>query len=199
MAFGVRRLLGVLSAAVLLTAVAGSVYATLLRPATGQESPGSRASCATPAGPIDFWQDQAANLAAGNAIGRFPDELFRQPGYAEIQVVPCGIEINVVGKPTAVELAIARDAPQYQGRDIPVRFRSVRYSERDLKATMRMIEADAADWSKRGIQLSFVGINAHDRVEISLAHYKPVYRTVLRLRYGDRIVVHPQDLQFWNQ
>jgi hypothetical protein len=194
MTFRVRRTVGVLAAAVLLVAVTGGVAATVLHSMTA-----SPAGCATPAASIDFSQDQAANLAAGNAIGRFPDELFRQPGYAEIQVVPCGIEIDVVGKPTAVELAIARDAPQYQGRDIPVRFRSVRYSEKDLKATMRMIDADAAGWSKRGIQLSFVGINAHDRVEISVAHYRAAYRTALRLRYGDRIVVDSHDVQFVNQ
>ena len=193
MTFRVRRTVGVLAAAVLLVAVAGGVAATVLHSMTA-----SPASCATPAGSIDFWQDQAANLAAGNAIGRFPDELFRQPGYAEIQVVPCGIEIDVVGKPTAVELAIARDVSQYQGSDIPVRFRSVRYSQEDLKATMRMIEADAADLSKQGIQLSSVGINAHDRVEIGLAHYTPAYRTILRHRYGDRISVDPYDLQFYN-
>ena len=195
MAFGLRRLIGVFGAAVLLAAVGGGVYVTLRHSAAASRaSSASQASCAAPAGAIDFWRDQAANLAAGNAIGRLPEELFRQPGYAEIQVVPCGIEIDVVGKPTAVELAIVRDVPQYQGKAIPVRFRSVRYSQQELKAVTMRLEADRAELLKQGIELSSWGINAHDRVEVSLAHYRPAYRAVLLARYGDRITVDPYDL-----
>lgn len=187
MAFGVRRSIGVFGAAVLLAAVGGGVYATL-RHVTAASRAGS-------APRIDYWKDQDANLAAGNASQPLAADLSQEPGYAETQIVPSGIEVDLVGKPTAAERAIAvRDSRQYRGQDIPIRFRSVRYAQRELQAMMRRIAADAADWSKRGIELSFVGINAHDRVEISLAHYKPAYRTVLRMRYGDRITVNPHDL-----
>lgn len=187
MAFGVRRSIGVFGAALLLAAVGGGVYATLRH-----STAAARAGSATR---IDYWKDQEANLAAGNASQPLAADLWQEPNYAEIQIVPAGIEVDLVGKPTAAERAIAvRDTRQYRGQDIPIRFRSVRYSQRELKAVTMTIEADRAELAKQGIELSTWGINAHDRVEVSLVHYTPAYRAVLRARYGDRITVDPYDL-----
>jgi len=191
MALRIRRPVAIGAAALLLAAVGGGVYATLRH-----STAASRAGSATR---IDYSKDQEANLAAGNASEPLAADLWQEPNYAEIQIVSSGIEVDLVGKPTAAERAVAvRDTRQYRGHDIPIRFRSVRYSQRELKAVMTRIDVDRADLLKQGIEPSMVGINAHDRVEISLVHYTPAYRKALRARYGDRITVDPYDLAFRN-
>ncbi|HEU5269703.1 MAG TPA: hypothetical protein VFU36_07250 [Jatrophihabitans sp.] len=192
MALRLGRPIAIGAAALLLAAVGGGVLATLRHPMAAP-----RAGSATR---IDYSNDQEANLAAGNASQPLTADLWQEPNYAETQIVSSGIEVDLVGKPTAAERAIAvRDTRQYRGQDIPIRFRSVRYSQRELKAVTMTLEADRAELAKQGIELSTWGINAHDRVEVSLAHYKPAYRAVLLARYGDRITVDPYDLVVGNQ
>jgi len=197
MGLGPRRSIGVAGATVLLAVVGVGVYATL-----SHTSPLTLIGAGHPARPagIDFWQDPDANLAAGNSIGPLIDAMSREPGYAGMRILPYGYEIDLVGKPTAAErAAAARVAPRYQGKTIPYRFRSVRYSEKELKAVMARIEADLDDLSKQGIHPSSWGIDLpSDTVQISLNHYTPHYRTILRARYGHRISVVPYDLQVSN-
>lgn len=189
MALQVRRSTGIAGALVFLVAVAGTVYATL-----SHSSPLTVIGARQPAG-IDFSQDQEANLAAGNSSGQLALDLSRQPGYAGYRIVSYGIEVDVVGKPTAAERAIVvRDAPRYRGKDIPIRFRSVRYSEKELQALTQRITGDLAYWQKQGMSLTTWGPEiVSNTVQICLAHYTPGYRDALRSRYGDRVSVLPHD------
>jgi hypothetical protein len=190
MALLVRRSVGI-GGLVFLVAVAGTVYATL-----SHSNPVTVIGARQPAG-IDFSQDQEANLAAGNSSGQLALDMSVQPGYAGYRIVPYGIEVDVVGKPTAAERAIVvRDAPQYRGKDIPIRFRSVRYSEKELQALTQRISDDFGYWQQQGIRLTGWGPEiVSNTVQIDLAHYTPGYRDALRARYGDRVSVVTHDVQ----
>lgn len=157
MAFRARRSAAIAGTTVLLATVAVSLYATLSHTSpltligTGHQ--------ARPAG-IDFSQDLDANLAAGNSIGPLIDAMSGEPGYAGMRIVRYGYEIDLVGKPTEAErAAAARAAPRYQGKVIPYRFRSVRYSEKELQAVTSRIDADLDDLAKQGIHPSTYGID----------------------------------------
>jgi len=95
MALQLRRSAGIAGALAFLVAVAGTVYATL-----SHSNPLTGIAASHPAG-IDFSQDQEANLAAGNSSGQLALDMSRQPGYAGYRILSYGIEVDVVGKPTA--------------------------------------------------------------------------------------------------
>lgn len=190
MALQVRRSAGIAGALVFLVAVAGTVYATL-----SHSSPLSMIDSSHPAG-IDFSKNLEANLAAGNSSGQLALDLSRQPGFAGYRIVPYGIEVDVVGKPTAADRAIVvRDAPQYRGKDIPIRFRSVRHSLRELQVLTERITADEAHWREQGIQLSSWGPEIESNtVQIMMAHYTKAYRDALIGYYGNEVSVVTHDV-----
>lgn len=190
MALQVRRSAGIAGALVFLVAVAGTVYATL-----SHSSPLSVIDARHPAG-IDFSQDLDANLAAGNLSGQLALDMSRQPGYAGYRIVRYGIEVDVVGKPTAAERAIVvRDTPQYRGKDIPIRFRSVRHPLRELQALTERISADEPHWREQGIRLSTWGPDIiSNTVQISMEHYTKAYRDALIGYYGNEVSVDPHDV-----
>ncbi|HJQ01663.1 MAG TPA: hypothetical protein VJ851_08685 [Jatrophihabitans sp.] len=146
---------------------------------------------ATPArAGIDFANDQDANFAA--AQGNLSADLARFDNFAIAQIVSSGIEVDLVGPPTAAILAVvARDDPQYQGKPIPVSYRSVRHTRRELEALIQQIEDDRAYWEKQGIQLTSWVYGASNLIEITLAHYTKAYGEALIARYGaDWVTVH---------
>jgi len=165
----------------------------------GGTSPAQAGSTATlGAGGVDFSRDQEANYAAsqlGQALlGRLP----RFSGYAGLQIVSYGIEVDTVGSPDPQLRAVATSTAQryrYQGGEIEIRYRLVRYSERDLKAVSDRLSADAKELAAQGIELSSWGIDlTTNKVEIGLAHYTDGYRDTLLARYGDRVTVTPHDV-----
>jgi hypothetical protein len=151
---------------------------------------------AHPAGP-DFSRDDAANFAAAQLAQKLLAELPSLPGYAGLRIVSYGIEVDVVGKPSAAMHAVVdRDTQQYQGNVIPVRYRKARYTERELKALQDQITADRNEWLTQGIELTTWGVDVpSNTVQIGLATYTPGYRIALHARYGDRISVTPYDVR----
>ncbi|HEV2887634.1 MAG TPA: hypothetical protein VGX49_12030 [Jatrophihabitans sp.] len=188
MASGGKRLSAIIAATIVVLSAAGGIgYAQL------------RHSPARPAG-IDFSQDEAANYSAAQLGMRLMAHLPRIPEYAGLRIVPYGVEVDVVGEPSArMRAAVARDAVMYQGSEIPVRFRSVRYTEKELQAVVDRVTADMKELDKVGIRLSSCGIDIKtNKVMIELAHYTDAYRTVLLARYGDRVTVYPHDVEYHN-
>jgi hypothetical protein len=172
-------------------------------PATGERSAsagersasaGERSASAEYRG-VDFSQDQEANYAAGQLGQRLMRFLPGMPGYAGMQIVRTGIQVEVVGSPTPeMRSVVARHGLRHQGSEIPVRFHSVRYSEKELQAVQNQITADRDDWAKRGIELSSWGIDLDSNtVEITLERYTKAFGTALLERYGDRVTVYPHD------
>lgn len=191
MVLSVRRSWGIAGALVFLVAVASTVYVTLAD-AGGRVRPGS----GTPVNKVDFSLDGNANSAAAQLAMRLLAGLPSLPGYAGMRIVRYGIEVDVVGKPSAAMRAVvARDEQQYQGKDIPVGYRSVRYSERELDALKARLEADSAGLAAQGIRLTTWGIDLDSNtVQVGLYHYTTAYRDLLRARYGDQISVVPYDV-----
>lgn len=146
---------------------------------------------------VDFFQDQEANNAAGQLANRLDRFLSGLPGYGGLQIIRTGIRVNVVGGPTPeMRALVARHALRHQGSEIPVSFRSVRYSKKELQTVQNRITADQDGWAKRGIELSTWGINLDSNtVKITLVHYTKAYGTALLKRYGDRVTVYPHDYQ----
>jgi hypothetical protein len=146
---------------------------------------------------VDFSRDQEANYAASQLGQRLHRFLPGLPGYAGLQIVRTGIQVDVVGSPTPqMRAVVAKHALRHQGSEIPVSFRSVRYSEKELQAVHNRISADQDDWAKRGLELSSWGIDLDtNTVEIRLVHYTKDYGTVLLERYGDRVTVYPHDFE----
>ncbi|MDQ1742671.1 MAG: hypothetical protein QOE23_1010 [Pseudonocardiales bacterium] len=145
---------------------------------------------------VDYSTDEAANYQAAQLAMRLERVLPPFPGYAGMQIVAYGIEIDVVGEPpAAVRAAIARYGMKYQGREIPVRFRAVRNSQAQLQAVTRRIGSDRDGWVSQGIEPTTWGIDLDtNTVEIRLAHYQAAYAAALIGRYGDRFVsVYPHD------
>jgi hypothetical protein len=191
-----RRSVGLAGGTVLLAAVAVTLYATLSHAGSGMQ----RSSGTSPrpaANGIDFSRDGAANFAAAQLGQRLLADLPSLPGYAGLRIVSYGIEVDVVGKPaTAMKAVVGRDSQQYQGKPIPVGYRSVRYTERELNSVMAMLTADQAELTGQGIQLTEWGIDVpSNTVQIGLYHYTPAYRDVLLARYGSRVSVIPQDVR----
>jgi hypothetical protein len=151
---------------------------------------------AHPTGP-DFSRDDAANFAAAQLAQQLLADLTSLPGYAGLRIVSYGIEVDVVGKPSpAMHAAVERDTQRYQGNVIPVRYRKVRYTEKELKALQDQITADRNEWLTQGIELTTWGVDVpSNTVQIGLATYKLGYRAALLARYGDRISVTPYDVR----
>ena len=145
---------------------------------------------------IDFSQDEAANGAASQLGQRLLRDLPGQPGYAGLQIVRTGIQVDVVGEATPeMRAVVARHALRYQGSEIPVSYRSVRYSEKELQAVASQVTADRDDWAKRGVEFSSWGIDLDtNTVKIALLHYTKAYGTALLERYGERVTVEPRDV-----
>jgi hypothetical protein len=152
------------------------------------------------AGGPDFSRDDAANFVAAQLAMKLMSDVEPMEGYAGLQIVSYGIELDVVGSPSdAMRAAVARDAQVYRGSPIPVRYRAVRNSERDLQALTEVIAADEPEWAAQGIQISMVGPDiATNTVSLDLSHYTAAYRDALIARYGDRVTVTPHDMAFAN-
>lgn len=159
------------------------------------QQPGTRSAArqARASGP-DFARDGAANGAASQLGQRLLGDLPALPGYAGLQIVSYGIEVDVVGEPdAAIRAAVDRDTERYQGSPIPVRYRKVLNTEQDLKALSDRISADRDEWLKDGIQLSSWGIDiTTNTVRVTLSHYTDGYRDALVAAYGNRITVTPE-------
>jgi len=192
MVLSVRRSWGIAGALVFLVAVASALYLTLVH-AGGRAQPGSQ----LPVNGVDFSRDGNANFAAAQLGMRLLADLPSLPGYAGVQIVRSGIEVDVVGKPSAaIRAVVARAEQPYQGKDIPVSYRSVRYSEQELDALKARLDADSAGLAAQGIQLTTWGIDlGSNTVQVGLDHYTTAYRDILRARYGDQISVTPYDVR----
>ncbi|MBV9822208.1 MAG: hypothetical protein JO144_08190 [Actinobacteria bacterium] len=193
-----RRCPALAAGAVLLVAVGSSGCAG--RAATSSPSGGSpRASAATSLGPggVDFSRDQDANYAASQLGQALLARLPRLPGYAGLRIVSYGIEVDTVGSPNPRLSALATTTAhryRYRGNEIEVRYRLVRYTERDLQAVGDRLVADRNTLAGQGIELSMWGIDLPtDTVRIGLLRYTDAYRDVLLARYGDRVTVTPHD------
>jgi hypothetical protein len=174
----------------LLVAVVGTGYLVL----SGSNVPIlSRASSPFPG--VDFSRDQDANYAA--AQGNLSTDLERFASYASLKIVSYGIRVDLVGPPTAaIRAVVGQDDPQYQGKPIPVRYRSVRHTRRELQALVDRISADVNYWQQQGIEPSTWGAYPDSNlVEITLAHYTKAYRDALVARYGrEWVTVDPNDV-----
>jgi hypothetical protein len=193
----IRR--GAFGAAVFLLAVTGSVGATLwyLRSGSPSTAGSVGSSVAGSATGVNFATDQAANYEAGQLGQKLLADLPALDGYAGLQIVRYGIEVDVVGAPSdAIQAAVARDDSQYQGKPIPIRYRSVRNSQQRLQAVADRLGADQGAWRQQGIELTSWGIDINSNtVQVSLAHYTKDYRDVLLARYGsDLLSVVPHDV-----
>jgi hypothetical protein len=179
----------VAAAVAFLLAVTGVVGGTLWH----SHSTGSSAAAGSSTG-VDFANDQAANYAA--AQGNLSNDLERFDTYALAQIVSSGIEVDLVGPPTAaIRAVVAQDDPQYQGKPIPVSYRSVRHTRRELQALVDRISGDRDSLKQQGIELTSWGWGASNVVEISLVHYTKAYQDVLLDRYGsDWVSVVPHDV-----
>ena len=194
-----RKRWSAVAAVAFLLAVAIAVAGTLRYSHSTSTSPAADALAG-----IDFSTDQAANYAASQLGQKLLTDLPPLAGYASLEIVSYGIEVDVVGPPSAaMQAAVARDDVQYQGTLIPVRYRSVRHTYLQLQAVMRQITADveAHYWQRQGIQLSSWGVGLDSRtgryidaVQITLQHYTKAYRNALITRYSSELVtVMPWD------
>jgi hypothetical protein len=145
----------------------------------------------------DFSRDGAANFAASQLGQRLLVDLPPLPGYAGLRIVSYGIEVDVVGEPSpAMHAAVDRDTQRYQGNVIPVRYRKVRYPEKELNALKDRLTADRNELETQGIKLTTWGIDIpSNTVQVGLYTYTPGYRAALLARYGDRISVTPYDVR----
>ncbi|HET6208765.1 MAG TPA: hypothetical protein VFD94_00205 [Jatrophihabitans sp.] len=186
----VRRALAIAASAAFLVAVAGTGYLTLSGSNMSILSQADR-----PFPGVDFSRDQDANYAA--AQGNLYTDLEQFDSYAVAQIVRSGIEVELVGPPTAaIRAVVARDDPLYQGKPIPVSYRSVRHTRRQLQALVERIGADDHYLQQQGIQLSTWGADPDSNlVKITVAHYTKAYRDALIARYGrEWVTVDPKDV-----
>jgi hypothetical protein len=194
----IRR--GAFGAAVLLLAVIGATGATLWYSEHAQTTGAGVADTSAAAGVntfpgVDFSRDQDANYAA--AQGHIWIDLQQFDSYAGAQIVSTGIEVDLVGPPTeAIRAVVARDDPQYQGKPISVRYRSVHHSQRQLQEISDRIEADLGYWRQQQIDLTSWGIDINSNtVQISMAHYTKAHQDALLVHYGsDWVSVVPRDV-----
>ncbi len=177
-----------------ITACLAAFLAAVTVAATVTGCAGSRSPAAESHG-VDFSQDTEANFAAAQLGMRLMTHLPRIPGYAGLQIVSSGVEVSVVGEPSArMRAAVARYALKHQGRDIPVHFRSVRNSEEQLTVLANLVGEEREVWAKRGIELTSWGTDMDtNTVEIRLARYSEAARAALIEWYGDRVTVDPHD------
>ncbi|HEX8768964.1 MAG TPA: hypothetical protein VF714_11370 [Jatrophihabitans sp.] len=142
---------------------------------------------------IDFAEGEAANGAAAELGMQLLPELAGLPGYAGLRIVSDGIEVSNVGTPTPdMRAAVARHVRRYQGSPVPVRFRSVRYTEQELLAVGSRLANDQQYWKIRGIEYPAYGIDPeNNRMHVQLSRYLPQYRDALVARYGDLVWVTP--------
>ena len=196
MPFRIRR--GTFGAAVFLLAVIGLISGTLWYSRSSHSTHSVAPAAAAHAAGVDFSQQGDANLAA--AQGNLWSDLPKFASYAGAQIVSYGIEVDLVGAPTAAILAVvARDDPQYQGKPVPVRYRAVRYSQQQLQALLDRVEADDKELRQQGIELNTWGIDINSNTgQVSMTHYTKAYQDVLLARYGSELSVVPHDVETSN-
>jgi hypothetical protein len=163
-----------------------------------QQQPGQAAAKQAVTTGVDFSKEGDANLAAGNFAARLLGDLQPLPGYAGGQILSYGVEVDLVGSPSdAVRAVVARDAERYHGTVIPVRYRRVLHTEKELDALKDRIFADRDEWARQGIMLSAWGIDVDSNtVQIDISHYTDRYRDALIAQYGNLITVTPRDVSY---
>jgi hypothetical protein len=148
----------------------------------------------TEVGP-DFATSEPANQAASDMAQRLETDLSPMPTYAGLQIVRSGIEVDLVGRPPqSVLAAVAADTSSYLGRPIPVSYRSVTRTERELNAIGDRVTADLSWWDGQGIHLSAWGIDLDSNtMQLSLVTYSKAAAKQLTAHYGDGVSVYPAD------
>jgi hypothetical protein len=181
MAIGGRRLSAIIAGLAIVLAVTGCAPEPLSAPPARHG--------------VDFANDEAANGAAAQLGMQLLDELPGLAGYAGLRIVSDGIEVSNVGAPSPeMRAVVARHAARYQGSEIPVRFRSVRYTEQELLAVGSQLTNDREYWATRGIEYVSWGIDPeNNRMRVQLSHYLPQYRDAMIARYGDLVWVTPDE------
>jgi hypothetical protein len=158
---------------------------------------------AVPSGP-DYATDQAANFAAAAVSDRLQpvlSDVVLHPHFAGIQITPAGLEISLSGAATAAEQALAQDSavqtaafaawkvPAGQGQ-VPVVFRPVPNSWATLNSLTGTLNADAASWAAKGVQLSSWGPDvSSNSVVVHLESYSDAAAAALTSKYGSAISV----------
>ncbi|HEV2885762.1 MAG TPA: hypothetical protein VGX49_02525, partial [Jatrophihabitans sp.] len=124
---------------------------------------------------------------------RLHQELSDFAEYAALRIVSYGIELNLVGPPTPeIEAIVAQETRLYRALPIPVRYRSVSRSLRELEAVRDRIYADYGYWQEQGVELSTWGPDIEtNTVKVRLAHYTKAYADALITRYGNAVTVYP--------
>lgn len=185
MAISARRWVGITATVLLLLVVAGGIVETL------SHSNSARAGGPANSAGVDFSRDADANFAAAQGL----PGLDAFASYAGYQIVSYGYEVDLVGPPTAaIRAVVDRNDPEYKGKPIPVRYRSVRHSLRELQALTKRITADDGHWQDQGIELSSWGPDIDSNtVQIRMTHYTKHYRDALIAHYGDEVSVYPHD------
>lgn len=115
--------------------------------------------------------------------------------YAGLQIVASGIEVDLVGAPSSdVIAAIAEDQQQYLGTSIPVPYRQVERTEKQLESTKDRVFNDREQWASKNINLASWGPDVpSNTVVIRLEHYTADAEEQLVQAYGTNVSVLRED------
>ncbi len=150
---------------------------------------------AAPAATIDFSTNDDANFAASQVAQQLLTELDGVVGYAGLQIVPGGIEVDSAGlSVAAAAAAISGTSRAFGGVAVPIVARQVLNSQADLQQLGSQLGDDRSMWARQSVDITAWGVDVpSNSVRVMLASYKTQYRDALFAYYGNRITVDPRD------
>lgn len=156
-----------------------------------------QSAVAAPAVAPDFSANVHANFAASQVGQRLMTQLAQVSGYAGLQVVSGGVEVDTAGASAAAAASvIAKTNRTFGDVAVPVVVRHVANSQADLQQLASQLDKDRATWSAQGVELTAWGVDVpSNSVRVMLAKYSTQYRDLLLAQYGNRVTVDPQDDQ----
>ncbi len=150
---------------------------------------------AAPAATTNFFTNVDANFAASQVGQQLMTQLDQVAGYAGLQIVSGGVEVDSAGSSAAEAVsAIAGTSRTLSGVTVPIVIRQVANSQADLQQLVSQVGNDRSMWSGQGMDITAWGVDVpSNSVMVMLAQYTTQARDALLAHYGNRITVDPRD------
>lgn len=157
---------------------------------------------------LDFQENQTANFTA-HLVGEALDDAFDDhPAFAGVQTTSTGVEVLLAATPSADQQAKLASLQAHQQETlaknrlvpsnppfVPVTFRQVPHSKKDLQALSARIRVDQPTWAAAGIQLSAWGPRYETgTVLVHLARYSAADADQLVEAYGPMVRVSTESM-----
>jgi hypothetical protein len=143
-----------------------------------------RSAATRPESGRNYANDVRLNGLAADAAPSISRAIRSRPDWVYVEIVPTGLEIGLTDDSPATE-AMARRADAERAHPIPLRFRQVTYSARQLNAVERQLNRSYRSLARSGVHMTDWGPDEDSNtILVHLHPYTDVAAERLRWEYG---------------